>query len=69
MRLATFERVGFGSGRFCLIGLRGEISSRDLHRLFHLATVFRVANQTGHNAVECWPRRWRNIPISPLGAF
>ena len=67
--LATFERVGFGSGRFCLIRLRGEISSRDLHRLFHLATVFRVANKTGHNAVECWPRRWRNIPITPIEGF
>jgi hypothetical protein len=52
MHLATSERVGFGSGRFCLIGLRGEISSGDSHRLFHLATVFRVANKTGHNAVE-----------------
>jgi hypothetical protein len=34
MHLATSEQVGFGSGRFCLIGLGGEISSRDLHRLF-----------------------------------
>ena len=68
MHLATFERVGFGSGRFCLIRLRREISSRDLHRLFHLATISELLTKPV-TIVECWPRRWRNIPITPIEGF